>query len=334
MSDPVTAQFAQLISTITIENVPVAAAEQIRWRVLKAFATILSADINQRKTISRVTATTGPGTSTRSGSQAALGSTEYAQHQPVLSALSTGAILDIRQPGAQMHAGPMTVDSAIIAAAWSLVQASQGSGHLFMSALAAGYLATEVLASLPDSDHSQQWRSGVVKATVSAAAAAARVSQLPANATLQAMGFAVAQAAQLAKNAAIAGQGGALAADASVWQDQADLPGPGRAAMDAVLSAHMAALGGQCLPVLINQLQQAMSALNLNRALLDAWAAIQRNRTSSGIEAIREFRRQVASAISDDEAETIIGLILRLEHTAPGELTTYVNERIGSPLDS
>lgn len=106
MSDPVTAQFAQLISTITIENVPVAAAEQIRWRVLKAFATILSADINQRKTISRVTATTGPGTSTRSGSQAALGSTGYAQHQPVLSALSTGAILDIRQPGAQMHAGP------------------------------------------------------------------------------------------------------------------------------------------------------------------------------------------------------------------------------------
>ncbi len=334
MSDSVTAQFAQLISNITVENVPVAAAEQIRWRVLKAFATILSADINQRKTISRAAATIRPGTSTRSGSPAAPGSTGDIQHQPVQSAMSTGAILDIRQPGAQMHAGPIAVDAAIIPAAWALVQACQGSGHLFMSALAAGYLATGVLAALPDIERGRVWRAGAESATVGAAAAAARASQLSATATLDAMGFAAAQAWQLAENATTAPHTSVQDAAARGCQDPPDLPGPGRAAMDGVLSARMAALDGHCPLALVEQLQQAMGTVKLDGALPGAWAIVQGDRPCTGDQAIQGFREQVASVISEGEAETIIGLILRLEHTAPGELSTYVNERIGARLDS
>lgn len=329
MTDPVTAQFAQLISNMAVENLPVAATEQIRWRVLKALATILSADINPRATVPR---TTIIGTS--SGSPAALDTTGYFQNHPLLSALSIGAMLDIRQPGADVRSGFTAVDAAIIPAAWVLVQDCQSSGHLFMSALAAGYLAAAVLADLPDIDCSRAWRAGVVSATVGAAVAAARARQLAATATLDAMGFAAAQAAQLEQNRAIAAQISANDAVGGVCQDPPDFPGPGRAAMDGVLSAHMATLGGHCPPVLIEQLQLAMSTVNLDRALPDAWAAFQCNRPCTSIEAIQGFRKQVASVISDSEAETIIGLILQLEHTAPGELTTYVNERIGSCLDS
>ncbi len=329
MTDPVTAQFAQLISNMAVENMPTAATEQIRWRVLKALATILSADINPRETVPR---TTIIGTS--SGSPAALDATGYIQNQPVLSALSMGTMLEIRQPGADVHAEFMAVDAAIIAAAWALVQACQGSGHVFMSALAAGYLATAVLADLPDIDCSRAWRAGAVSATVGAAVAAARASQLPATAMLDAMGFAAAQAAQLEHNAATAAQTSKNDAAGGACQEPPDLPGPGRAAMDGVLSAQMATLGGHCPPALIEQLQLAMSIVNLERALPDAWAAFQRNWPCTSIEAIQRFRKQVASVISDGEAETIIGLILHLEHTAPGELTTYVNERIGSRLNS
>ncbi|HBP30009.1 MAG TPA: hypothetical protein DD666_11400 [Advenella kashmirensis] len=332
MTDPVTAQFAQRISNMAVENMPVAATEQIRWRVLKALAAILSADINRQVTVPRTTTTIG--TSASSGSQAAMDTTGYIQNQPVLSALSTGVMLEIPQPGADAHSGFMTVDAAVIPAAWALVQACQGSGHVFMSALAAGYLATRVLADLPDIDHSPAWRAGAVNGTVGAAVAAARASQLPATATLDAMGFAAAQAAQLAENAATAAQARIHDAIGGVSQDLPDLPGPGRSAMDGVLSAHMAALGGHCPPALIEQLQLRMGTVNLNRALSDAWVAVQRNRPCTGIEAIRGFRKQVASVISNGEAERIIGLILHLEYTAPGELTTYVNERIASRLDS
>jgi 2-methylcitrate dehydratase PrpD len=329
MTDPVTAQFAQLISKMAVENMPVAATEQIRWRVLKALATILSADINPRATVPH---TTINGTS--SGPPAAHDTTGYIQNQPVLSALSTGAMLDIRQPGADGHSGFMAVDAAIIAAAWALAQTCQSSGHVFMSALAAGYLATALLADLPDIDYSRAWRAGAVSGTVGAAVAAARANQLAATATLDAMGFAAAQAAQLEQNAATAAQTITNDAAGEVCQEPPDLPGPGRAAMDGVLSAHMATLGGHCPPALIEQLQLAMGTVNLDRALPDAWAAVQRNRPCTGIEAIRCFRKQVAPVISDGEAETIIGLILHLEHTAPGELTTYVNERIGTRLGS
>ena len=329
MTDPVTVQLAQIISNMAVENVPVAATEQIRWRVLKALATILSTDLNPRATVPRTTIT-----GTSSGSPAALDATGYIQNQPVLSALSMGTVLDIRQPGADVHSGFTAVDAAIIPAAWALVQAGQESGHVFMSALAAGYLATAVLADLPDIDCSQVWQAAAVSATVGAAVAAARARRLPATAMLDAMGFAAAQAAQLEQNAATAAQTSTHDAVGGVCQDPPDLPGPGRAAMDGVLSAHMAALGGHCPPALIEQLQLAMATVSLERALPDAWVAVQRNRPCTGIEAIRGFRKQVSSVISDGEAETMIGSILHLEHTAPGALTTYVNERIGSRLDS
>ncbi len=329
MTDPVAAQFAQFISNMAVENMPVAATEQIRWRMLKALATILSADINPRATVPR---TTIIGTS--SDSPTALDATGFVQNQPVLSALAIGAMLDIRQPGADVPAGFITVDAAIIPAAWAWVQAYQGSGHVFMSALAAGYLATAVLADLPDIDCSRAWRAGVVSGTVGAAVAAARARQLAVTATLDAMGFAAAQAAQLEQNTVIAAQTSTNDAADGSCEDLPDLPGPGRAAMDGVLSAHMATLGGHCPPSLIEQLQQAMSAINLDRALPDAWAAFQRSRPCTSIEAIQGFRKQVASLISDGEAETIIGLILHLEQTAPGELTTYVNERLGARLDA
>jgi 2-methylcitrate dehydratase PrpD len=327
MTDPVTAQFAQLISNMAVENMPVAATEQIRWRVLNALATMLSADINLTATVPQASGTT-------SGSRAAMNATGYFHNKPVLSALANGARLDAWQHGAGVYPGSMMGDVAIIPAAWALIQDCQGSGHLLMSALAAGYVATGVLANLPDIDHSRTWRAGAFSGTVGAAAAAARASDLPATATLDAMGFAAAQAAQLAANAAIAAQASAYNAAGGVRQEQPDLPGPGRSAMDGVLSARMAALGGHCPPALIDQLQLAMGTVNLNRALPEAWTAVQRNRPCTGAEAIQGFREQVASVIGDGEAETIIGLILRLEHTAPGELISYVTERIGSRLDS
>ncbi|HLU02103.1 MAG TPA: MmgE/PrpD family protein [Advenella sp.] len=327
MTDPVTARFAQLISNMAVENMPVAATEQIRWRVLGALATTLSAEINPGNTaITR--------TSASRGSQPTLPASGHIRNQPVLSALATGAMLDIRPPGTDAQTRFMTWDAAIISAAWAHVQACESSGHTFMSALAAGYLATGILADLPDIERKSAWRAGAMSGTVGAAAAAARASGLPAGATLQAMAFAAAQAAQLAENAATMIQTGARDATGGVGQGPLDLPGPGRAAMDGMLSARMAALGGHCSSALLDQLALAMGGVNPELALSEAWAAVLPKRPCTRDQAIHGFRKQIASVISEGEAETLIGLILRLEQTAPGELSTYMHERIGSGLDS
>jgi len=310
MSEPAIRQFAQLISTMAIENVPVAATEQIRWRVLNAFAILLSTQRNREpRAAAPSVADAKPGLSS----------------SPALSALLYGATLDCERPDAGVTPVALTVDAAIIPAAWALVQACQGSGHLFMGALAAGYSATAVLAALPAIDQSSAWQAAVMSGAVGAAAAAASANQLPAGATLDAMGFATAQAAQLADNAAMLAQADTYPVAGDVDQNPPDLSGPGRVAMDGVLSARMAALGGHCLPVMIDQLQQAMGTVDLNRVLADAWTAFERNGPCTRETALSRFRQRVAPVMGDGQTDTVIRLVLRLEHTTPGELAACLH---------
>ena len=336
MSDPVIRQFAQLISNMAIENVPVAAKEQIRWRVLNAFATMLSKDMNQTRqaTVPQAVAIGTRGNNTNNSVSGMASATQTLPKSSALFALLYGATLDIEPSDADRAAASRTVDAAIIPAAWALVQAHQGSGHLFMSALAAGYSATAVLTGLHGAGQSCAWQVAAVNGAVGAAAAAARANQLSAAATLDAMGFATAQAAQLAENAAMLAQAGTYDAADGVDQGQYDLPGPGRAATDGVLSAQMAALGGHCLPVMTDQLQQAMDSVNLNRALSEAWTAVALHQPIACDQAVRDFRQRVASVIGADETETIIQLVLRLEHTTPGELAACMDACIGIRLNS
>lgn len=345
MTDPVIRKFAQLISNMAIENVPVAATEQIRWRVLNAFAIMLCADVEQalqaggsyaastrNNNGSNVSHAGNRIAIASSGSPGAVNPDENLPKPPVLSALLYGAALDAETPGAGVYRGISTVDAAIIPAAWALVQARQGSGHLFMSALAAGYMATDVLRKLPDPDHSRCWQAAAVNGTVGAAAAAARAGKADPGTVLDALGFATAQTAQLADNAAA--RAGAYDAADSVERGQPDLPGPGRAAMDGVLSAQMAALGGHCPPTLLDQLQQALSAVDLHHVCSEAWEGVQGYRPCTGDEAILAFRQRVVASISDEEAATIVELVQRLEHTAPGELRRLREARIGGHLNS
>ena len=336
MSDPVIRQFAQLISNMAIENVPVAATEQIRWRVLNAFATMLSTDINQaqRATVLQAVAIGNNGNHAGNSVSGMANARQALPKPSALLALLYGATLDVAQPDADRASAVRAVDAAIIPAAWALVQARQGSGHLFMSALAAGYSATAILTGLCGTDQSRAWQAAADNGAVGAAAAAARANQLAASGTLDAMGLAAAQAAQLAENAALLGQAGAYDAVGGVDQGQCDLPGPGRAATDGVLSAQMAALGGHCLPVTIDQLQLAMGSLNLNRALSEAWTALALHQPIACDQAARSFRQRVAPVIGADETETIIQLMLRLEHTASGELAACMDECIGFRLNS
>lgn len=336
MSNPVIRQFAQLISNMAIENVPVAATEQIRWRVLNALATMLSADINQaRQTAVPQAVAIGNNGNNAGNNVSGMANARQTSPKPAaLLALLYGARLDAEQPDADMAPAARAVDAAIIPAAWALVQARQGSGQLFMNALAAGYGATAVLTGLQAADQSRAWQAAAVNGAVGAAAAAARADQLSASATLDAMGFAAAQAAQLAENAAILGQAGTYDAASGVDQGQYDLAGPGRTAMDGVLSAQMAALGGHCLPVMIDQLQQAMGSVNLNQALSDAWTAVARRQPTVCDQAVRSFRQRVASVIGEDATETIIQLVLRLEHTQPGELAACMEDCIGFRLNA
>src|SRR5690606_4773327 len=90
-----------------------------------------------------------------------------------LLAMLYGATLDVEQPDEDRTSAARTVDAAIIPAAWALVQARQGSGHLFMSALAAGYSATAVLTGLRGTDQSRAWQAAAVNGAVGAATAAA-----------------------------------------------------------------------------------------------------------------------------------------------------------------
>lgn len=332
MADPVTAQFAEIISNMTFEKVRASVLEQIRWRVLDVLAVALTMNINP--------ADGEPGQQAwgavlSDAPQVDHNALRYLQVHPVLSALANGAMLDLQPHRPQAHGGAASLDAAIIPAAWAQVEACQGSGQLLMNALAAGYTATELLSGLERSNGNHEWDAGVSSGTVGAAAAVARARNLPAPAVLNAVGFAATQAAQLAGNATTASRVTAGPGFYRPSRDAADLPGPGRAAMDGVLCAQMAALGARCPNAMIDQLQAAVGTVTCLSVMTDAWSAdTQRLAAKVKKEAIETFRKRVSAVISPSETQMFINVVQRLEHVAPGELMLHLISRIRSRLDS
>lgn len=328
MTDSVAAQFAEIISNMTVESVRTSVSEAIRWRMLDALAATLIADVTPCAGQYRAQPDQA------NAAQADNNALQYLQVHPILSALTNGAMLDLRRHRLTAHGWPVALDAAIIPAAWAQVQACEGSGQSLMDALVAGYTATDMLQALARVDVHWKWNAGLCSGTVGAAVAAARASNLTAPAMLNAMGFAAAQAAQLAENATTASCVKANAGAYGDFHDAADLPGPGRAAMDGVLCAQMAALGARCPSVFIEQLQAAIGSVNLHSVMTDAWsAAARRLAENAKSEAIRGFRKQVAAVIGASQTQALIDLVQRLEHAAPGELMSHLTGRIGLRQD-
>lgn len=297
-------KLAQFISNITFENLPVSVQEQIRWRLLDALNTLLGDDTN----VMRLASITSRGRTDHEQASVAdrglplsLASAQFA--------LSVGALFEaapLRVSSTQAFA---KVNAAIIAAAWSTIESSDGNGRLLMEALAAGYVATAVLAEWVPDDDTLVRCMGACSATIGAAAAAAKAQGLSAAATLNAMGFAVGQATQ-------------LAAQAKKPSDASGQPDAARTAMDGVLSAAMAATGAACPAELTNPLRQAMdtasSASNPWHSGLDRQPAVAADQT------VQFFRERLSSRIGGARVEAIIKLIEQLEHTDSGTFTSCV----------
>lgn len=297
-------KLAQFISNITFEKLPASVREQIRWRLLDALNTLLGDETN----VMRLASITSQGRSDHEqASVAAKGrplSLESAQF-----ALSVGASLEAAPLRVSSTQGLAQANAAIIAAAWSTIESIDGNGCLLMEALAAGYVVTGVLAEWVPDDDTLVRRLSACRATIGAAAAAAKAQGLSAAATLNAMGFAVGQATHLAEYA-------------QKSSDAAGQPGAARAAMDGVLSAGMAATGAACPAELTNPLRQALDTASISANPWQSWLDQQPAPTAD--QTVQFFRERLSSRIGGARVEAIVELIEQLEHTDSGTFTSCI----------
>ncbi len=172
MKDSYFADVADFITGLTYEDLPVAVAEQAKWRLLEALGRLFCATGHGR-------IVGGP------------------QVDPALSALTNGAMLAETYSEQDDQGDFLRIDAAIVPAALAMIGASRGNGRALICALVAGYAATARLGfgRLPLSR--QGWHIALADGTLGAAAAAANASSLRRAATRAALGFASSQASQV-----------------------------------------------------------------------------------------------------------------------------------------
>ena len=175
MKESYFADVADFVSGLTYEALPVAVAEQAKWRLLEALGRLFCA--------------TGHGK--------IVGGPEIV---PALSALTNGAMLAETYSEQDDQGDFLRIDAAIVPAALAMIGASRGDGRALICALVAGYAATARLGfgRLPLSR--QGWHIALADGTLGAAAAAANASRLGQAATRAALGFASSQASQAVPN--------------------------------------------------------------------------------------------------------------------------------------
>lgn len=326
------ARLANFIDAITLGSLPASFVEQIRCRVLNALAMSLTTEMDKRNW-------TPNNIDERRNytAQAGANALEHQQIQPALSALANGIMLSSRYADEQVPAEVAQIDSAILPAAWAVVESRQGDGQSLMEALAAGYATTAVLFDLVRAQAIPAWQVGVTTGTVGAAAAAAKASSLSAGATLDAMGFAAGLAKQAAWDTQNAQDTRSTARSQVEPSRSPGRPGSGKAAMDGVLSASMAWLDAHCPPALMTQLQMGMETVDAAFVLSGLrFPTVQNAGVFAETEAvaIQRFSAEVSSVISVSHAQALIGVIKRLELASSGELMAYITRRDGYHLHS